>query len=187
VGKLVCIGGSAGSPALLNELLRLLPNPAFPILVSLHLPKTIVPTYVKSLNRKGWLPVSIAENGMRPESGCVYFAPGGMHLCITGTGHLAVSNEPEDTLFKPSVDVLFKSAVRAMGRSAVMVVLSGMSTGQDGVQGALALKRIGGTVIVLDDPSITFLGMPRAVIDAGAATHTVPARHLPQTILDASR
>jgi two-component system chemotaxis response regulator CheB len=52
------------------------------------------------------------------------------------------------------------------------VVLTGMGT--DGAQGAVAIKRAGGRVVVQDEGSSVVWGMPGSTVAAGAADEVLP-------------
>ncbi len=47
-------------------------------------------------------------------------------------------------------------------------------TGHDGATGAQAVKRAGGRVIVQDEPTSEFFGMPKSAIDAGQVDQILP-------------
>jgi two-component system chemotaxis response regulator CheB len=68
--------------------------------------------------------------------------------------------------------VLFQSAAASYGAAAVAVVLSG--TGEDGAEGASAVKRAGGTVIVQDQATAAYFGMPGAAIETGDVDFILP-------------
>jgi two-component system chemotaxis response regulator CheB len=105
-----------------------------------------------------------------------------MHLMVamkngTYRGHLDVS--PMESLHKPSVDVLFASAAKSAGR-VLGVVLTGM--GDDGLEGARAIRASGGRVIAEAASSCVVYGMPRAVAEAGLASEVVPLEHMATAI-----
>ncbi|GAB4263337.1 MAG: hypothetical protein Kow0092_14160 [Deferrisomatales bacterium] len=183
MGRIVCIGGSTGAPAALLELLGRLPDPyPAPILVALHMPAAMSESYARSIDRKTPFRAQVAENDLLPRPGRVYVGPGGFHVGLGRTGRVVVTPRPQDTLFKPSIDVLFYTAARAAGSRVTAVVLTGLSVGKDGVRGALAVKEGRGAVLVIDEPGNRFLGMPKNVIDAGAATVVAPLPVLAQKL-----
>jgi two-component system chemotaxis response regulator CheB len=55
---------------------------------------------------------------------------------------------------------------------AIAVVLTG--TGRDGAMGVQAIKKMGGTVIVQDQKTAEFFGMPGAAIQTGQADFFLP-------------
>jgi two-component system, chemotaxis family, protein-glutamate methylesterase/glutaminase len=84
---------------------------------------------------------------------------------------MALSQLPPVHFVRPSADPPFESLARSFGRRAFAVVLTGM--GHDGAKGAQAVKLSGGTVLVQDQSTSKFFGMPGAAIDAGLVEHIV--------------
>ena len=70
-----------------------------------------------------------------------------------------------------------KSVAAAVGSRSVGVVLTGM--GDDGVEGARAIREAGGIVICESQETAVVFGMPGAVIKAGLHTHVLS---LPQIV-----
>jgi two-component system chemotaxis response regulator CheB len=70
--------------------------------------------------------------------------------------------------FRPAANAMFASVARELGAAAVGVMLTGM--GRDGVDGLLALRAAGGRVLVQDQESSVVYGMPKAAVEAGAAS-----------------
>ena len=62
----------------------------------------------------------------------------------------------------------------------VLVVLTGM--GKDGLDGARAVKKAGGRVLVEAESTCVVYGMPRAVAEAGLADEILPLHELPAAI-----
>jgi len=72
--------------------------------------------------------------------------------------------------YVPSADKLFKS-VAATGLKCVGVILTGM--GDDGVEGARAIRDAGGTVIAESQETAVVNGMPGAAVRAGVASEVL--------------
>jgi two-component system, chemotaxis family, protein-glutamate methylesterase/glutaminase len=73
---------------------------------------------------------------------------------------------------RPSADLLFESVAASFKERAIAVVLSG--TGSDGSMGVRAIKKMGGTVIVQDEKSSEFFGMPGAAVQTGCVDFILP-------------
>jgi two-component system chemotaxis response regulator CheB len=68
---------------------------------------------------------------------------------------------------RPAVDYLFHSAARIHGSGALALVLTGM--GSDGLDGARAIHKCGGTILAQDENTSAVWGMPGRVVEAGIA------------------
>jgi two-component system chemotaxis response regulator CheB len=61
------------------------------------------------------------------------------------------------------------------------VVLSG--TGTDGSMGVKAIKKMGGTVIVQDEKTSQFFGMPGAAVQTGCVDFVIPLQEIPSALI----
>nr|MBA4116364.1 PAS domain-containing protein [Rubrobacter sp.] len=159
---LVVVGSSAGGVEALSELVSTLPEgfPA-PIVAVQHLDPRRESHLEQILTRRSTLPVRTLkeEQSLPLESGVVFVVPADRHVSITDSDiHLQ-----EDTYGrpKPSIDLLFSSAAEMYGERLVAVVLTG--TGSDGTDGARAVKKAGGTVIIQNPDTAAHPGMPRSL------------------------
>ena len=123
------------------------------------------------LGRRTKLPVKQAEARDVLTPGVVYVAPPGSHMVIVPGGAIQLTHTALVHFVRPSADELFESAARAFG-PAIAVILSGCGT--DGATGATAVKAMGGTVIVQNEATSMFFGMPQAAIDSGAVDYVLP-------------
>ncbi|HEX2998124.1 MAG TPA: chemotaxis protein CheB, partial [Anaerolineales bacterium] len=73
---------------------------------------------------------------------------------------------------RPAVDVTLTSLFQRFGRNMIAVILTGM--GSDGTHGAQLLHSDGGHVIAEDESTCIVWGMPRSVVEAGAASEVLP-------------
>ena len=72
----------------------------------------------------------------------------------------------------PSADRLLKSVASAAGTRAVGVILTGM--GDDGVEGARAIREAGGIVVAESQDTAVVYGMPGAAVRAGLPQKVLP-------------
>ena len=179
---LVCIGGSSGAPTVLRAILQSLPaSLEVPILVVQHHHPEYSRVFVDWLDQgpEGSLPVRIAEDGEALARGVALFAPGDRHLVVDGET-LRLDDGPPVRSSKPSVDVLLRTAAPFWGARSLVVILSGM--GRDGADGAVAVSRAGGRVVVQDEETSGIFGMPRSVIEAGVADEVLSPEGLVEEI-----
>ena len=117
------------------------------------------------IGRRSALPVHQAVDGETVEPGHVYLAPPDRHLLLNRDGTVSLTQTELVNFVRPSADLLFESVAASYGELAIAVVLTG--TGRDGSMGVTAIKKRGGTVIVQDEATSEFFGMPSAAIKTG--------------------
>jgi two-component system chemotaxis response regulator CheB len=152
------------------------------VLLVQHISLGFTRGFAEWLQREIQLEVLVVERAERLRPGVVYLPLDGHHL--EARHDLALLTEtPPVNACRPSVDVLFGSLAREYGARGVAVLLTGM--GRDGAQGALQMKQAGAEVLVQDEATCIVYGMPKAAVEAGAATRVVPLRNLPSALLAA--
>ena len=182
---LVVIGVSTGGPPVVQKILSALPAslPAC-ILIAQHMPATFTGPFAQRLNNVSQISVSEAVDGDKLRNGHAYVCPGGMHIGVRQRGPLpevAITKEPRDALYKPTVNVLMETAGNVMGRRTLGVMLTGM--GSDGVDGARVLREKGGCLIAQNEASCVVYGMPKAVVDANLANLVLDADEIASAII----
>jgi len=178
--RLVAIGGSWGGIRAVRRILPRLRLPADTGVVMVLHRQPVRSALAPILARGTGLAVEEAEDKMPLLPGRVHVAPPDYHLLVESGGWLSLSTEDPVRYSRPSIDVLFESAAQAYADRLVAVVLTGAS--DDGTQGALAVRRHGGTVIVQDPKTAEQGVMPSAAIEAGAADHVVVLAGLPALV-----
>jgi two-component system chemotaxis response regulator CheB len=166
----VVIGASTGGPDALTRILPELPRDfPCPIVVAVHMPGLFTTSLAQALNTRCSLKVVEATEGVEPQAGTVYLAPGERHVVAKqlrdGPIRLHTLDEPPVDGCRPSVDILFRSAARLSPRSVVAVILTGMGT--DGTDGLTALAEARAHVIAQDEESSVVWGMPGSAVKAG--------------------
>ena len=182
---LVVIGVSTGGPPVVQKILAALPAslPAC-ILIAQHMPATFTGPCAQRLNSVSQISVSEAVDGDKLKNGHAYVCPGGMHIGVRQRGPLpevAITREPKDALYTPTVNVLMETAGNVMGRRTLGVMLTGM--GSDGVDGARVLREKGGCLIAQNEASCVVYGMPKAVVDANLANLVLDADEIASAII----
>jgi two-component system chemotaxis response regulator CheB len=171
------IAASAGGLNALSRLIGALPptlNAAIVILQ--HLSSTHPSHLADILGRRTRLQVKQAASRDRLRAGAVFTAPPGVHLLVDREGNLSFSHRPAVNFVRPAADRLFESLAESFGPRAIAVVLTG--TGHDGARGAQMVKRAGGKVIVQDEATSEFFGMPGAAIHAGQVDMILPLEQI---------
>ncbi|MEJ7728126.1 MAG: CheB methylesterase domain-containing protein [Polyangiaceae bacterium] len=179
---LVAIASSTGGPTALLELFTKLPERfAGAMLVAQHMPDKFTRTFAERLDRKGPVRTSEAQDGDPVSLRRGYVCPGKMCMeLVQGPGAAPGSladlrvkvapPQPADR-YVPSADRLLKSVAQVAASRAVGIILTGM--GDDGVNGARAIRAAGGTVIAESEASAVVYGMPGAAVRAGVVNESL--------------
>jgi two-component system chemotaxis response regulator CheB len=112
--------------------------------------------------------------------GHAYLAPAGYHM-LAEPGWIALSTEAPISFARPSIDALFESVAHSYGTGAVGVVLT--SASRDGVEGAVAIRHAGGSVLVEDPETAESPVLPKAVIERFAPDAVVPLSEVAGTLV----
>ena len=173
VFDIIALAASAGGLKALSHVLAALPA-AFPasIVVVQHLDPRHRSLMADILGRRTALQVKQAEDGGRLTPGMAYIAPPNRHLLVNPDGTLSLSQSELVHFVRPSADLLFESVAASFKDRVIAVVLSG--TGSDGSMGVRAIKKMGGTVVVQDEKSSEFFGMPGAAVQTGCVDFVLP-------------
>ncbi len=164
---LVIIGASTGGPRALFTVVPHLPKD-FPaaVLIVQHMPPGFTRSLAERLDDQGPLPVREAEEAEELRQGVVRVAPAGHHLVVSGT-QLKLTDTPTEHGVRPAVDVTLRTAAASYPGPIVAAILTGM--GRDGTDGAGRVRQAGGRVIAESEATALIYGMPKSVVEAGAA------------------
>ena len=172
---LVVIGASLGGVEALAVLLGRLPSALPPIVVVLHRSTDLSDGLGELLATRSSLPVVEPDDKTAIVAGQVYLAPSDYHLLVE-RGWFSLSSDGPVRFARPSIDVLLESAADAYGPKVLALLLTCAST--DGVNGARAVRRAGGRVLVQEPNEARSPVLPLGVIDAGAANLILPLADL---------
>lgn len=171
------IACSTGGPtAVLEVFARLSPASNAAVLVAQHMPDKFTRTFAERLDRRGKFRTQEAQDGDLVARRTGFVCPGRQCMELAGAmgGQLRLSVVPPagQDRYVPSADRLFTSIARIAQQRAVGVILTGM--GDDGVEGARAIRDAGGLVIAESPETAVVNGMPGAVVKAGLAQKVLP-------------
>jgi two-component system chemotaxis response regulator CheB len=164
----VVLAASTGGPA---TVMRIAPGftgdfPAAVILVQ-HMPAAFTTQYAAQLAEFTGIRVKEAEANESLQPGTLYICPGGQHLRVTSTGRIQLDGTSgRINGYLPNIDVTMESVAAFAGPLSIAGVLTGM--GNDGANGAKAIKAAGGLVVAQDEATSVIFGMPAEAIKAGA-------------------
>jgi two-component system chemotaxis response regulator CheB len=165
--KAFVIGGSAGSLAVLLEVLPLLSG-AFDaaIIIILHRKTSTDSVLVELLSTKTFLPVEEVSEKQLIEPAKIYIAPPDYHLLVEQDYTFSLDDSEKVNFSRPSIDVSFESAAEAFKTNLVAILLSGANA--DGVAGLQAVKAFGGTTIAQRPDTAEVSYMPEQAIQHAA-------------------
>ena len=181
--NVVAIGSSTGGPSALLAVLGRLPvDIKVPVLVAQHIADGFVPGLVGWLNAGCAIDIVVAEEGVSPQPGTVYFATTGSNMTVSG-GEIRFRTPGRGQLYIPSADTLFESVARFYGKNSVAVLLTGM--GADGAAGMKVLHDVGAVTIAQDEATCVVFGMPKSAIDLGGASLVLGVNDIAAAVVDA--
>lgn len=170
-GYIVGIGASAGGLEALQHFFdHMVADSGLSFVVIQHLSPNYKSFMAEILAKNTRMRIYEAENQMEVKPNCVYLIPPRKAITINNrklqvTGYLQSAG-----LYLP-IDMFLTSLAMDVGTQAVGVILSG--TGSDGTRGAEAIKQHGGLVIVQDEKSAKFDGMPNSARSTGCVDHVL--------------
>lgn len=171
--RVVVVAASAGGVTALQTLVAGLPADfPVPVLVVQHLDPRHRSLLAEILRRRTTMVVDQATDGMTIRPTTIVIAPPDEHLLVNPDGTVTLSHSELVHFVRPSADLLFESAAGAYGASTIAVVLTG--TGRDGALGVEAVKGKGGTIVVQDEATSEYFGMPGAAIATGCVDFVLP-------------
>ena len=164
----VVLAASTGGPA---TVMRLAPGftrdfPAAVILVQ-HMPAAFTTQFAAQLAEFTGIRVKEAEANETIQPGTFYICPGGQHLRVSTAGRFQLdASSGRINGYLPNIDVTMESVAAFAGAMSIGAVLTGM--GNDGANGAKAIKSAGGLVLAQDEATSVIFGMPAEAIKVGA-------------------
>jgi two-component system chemotaxis response regulator CheB len=175
----IAIASSTGGPSALLEIFSKIPlTSTAGIVVAQHMPDKFTRTFAERLDKRGAVRTSEAVDGDRLGKLTGFVCPGRHCMEVHQNGlelKIAIGVPKPDDRYVPSADRLLKSVAAACGPRAVGVILTGM--GDDGVEGARAIRDAGGLVVAESQETAVVYGMPGAAVRAGIPSKVLP---LPQ-------
>lgn len=179
---IVAIGASAGGLEALQEFFKNMPlNTGLSFVVIQHLSPDYKSLMDELLARYTQIPIKIITDGMLVEPDHIYLIPPRKNLYIFHNKLYLEDQNLKRGLNLP-VDIFFRSLATEKGKNAIGVILSG--TGSDGTLGTRAIKEVGGMVIVQDEETAKFDGMPRSSIATGLVDYILPPSKMPEAIIN---
>lgn len=177
----VGIGASAGGLEAIVSFFKAMPEDTGMVFIVIqHLSPDYKSLMNELLARHTRMPIEIAQDGVEAQPNTIYLIPPRKNLLIFH-GKFYLEEQKSRGLNLP-IDIFFRSLAADKNKYAIGIILSG--TGSDGTMGIRAIKEAGGMVMVQDDQSAKFDGMPRSSISTGLVDYILPPEKMPEELLN---
>ncbi len=178
----VGIGASAGGLEAIEAFFaNMNPVNGLAFIVVQHLSPDYKSLMAELLSKKTEMTIFRAEEGMLVEKNSIYLIPPKKNLKIFH-GKLLLSDQADHPRgINLPIDIFFNSLAEDQKEKAIGIILSG--TGSDGTRGIRAIKENGGMIMVQDEASAKFDGMPRSAISTGLTDFIIPCEEMPEQLL----
>ena len=160
---MIVVGTSAGGFNALSMIFERIPaDYPIPIIVVQHRAKDSQDLFEEVLQRKCTIPIKQADEKEKIRPGRIYIAPPDYHLLVESDKSFSLSSDALVHFSRPSIDVLFESAALAYEDKVVGILLTGANN--DGANGIVLIKKMGGMTIAQDPQEAQYATMPQAAI-----------------------
>lgn len=178
----VGIGASAGGLEALQDFFRNMPlDTGLAFVVIQHLSPDYKSLMDELLARQTKIPIHIAVSGQELCPDNIYLIPPRKNMKVFHNKLFLKDQSPAKVLNLP-VDIFLRSLALDKGKNAIGVILSG--TGSDGTLGTRAIKEAGGMIMVQDDASAKFDGMPKSSIATGLVDYVLVPSQMPDALVN---
>lgn len=178
---IVGIGASAGGLEAIESFFKKMPiNSGLAFVVVQHLSPDYKSLMAELLSKHTEMPVHRIEDGMAVNQNHIYLIPPRQNLTIFH-GKLLLKEQVRSEGLNLPVDIFLRSLAEDAGNRGIAIILSG--TGSDGTRGIRAIKEHGGMVMVQDEESAKFTGMPNNATATGLADFILAPDEMPPQLL----
>ncbi|WP_166245758.1 chemotaxis protein CheB [Paenibacillus turpanensis] len=181
-GYIVGIGASAGGLEALEKFFgKMSPYSGMSFVIVQHLSPNYKSFMVELLSKHTAMKIVEVEHQMKVEPNVVYLIPPKSNMTIINRV-LQLKEKSSPSGLNMPIDLFFESLAEDVGPAAIAVVLSG--TGSDGTKGIRAVKKRGGLVLVQDEQSAKFDGMPKSAIMSGHVDYVISPENMHEYLME---
>lgn len=179
----VGLGASAGGLESLEKFFKNIPSDTGLVFIIIqHLSPDYKSLMNELLARYTEMDIHIAKDSMKALPNNIYLIPPRTNLSIFHGKLFLEKQKQEKHHISLPIDYFFRSLAKDQKENSIGIILSG--TGSDGTLGVKAIKEAGGMVIVQDQDSAKFDGMPRSSINTGLADYILPPEQMPSKLVE---
>lgn len=176
----VGIGASAGGLDALERFFKAVaPDSGMAFVVIQHLSPDFKSVMAELLSRHTLMRIEAVAEPTPLAANTIYLLPPKKEMVFEG-GLLCTRDRPTDHQLSMPINLFFRSLAREFGERGIGIVLSG--TGTDGSAGLVDIHDLGGLVLVQNEESAKFDGMPRAAIATGKVDAILAPEEMPATL-----
>jgi len=176
-GRLLAIGGSAGSLQVMLHILAGVRDFPVPVLLILHRNVGVESTLEDLIFSRTGLPIKEVEEKDPLLNGMVYLCPADYHVLLELDGTFSLDYSERVNFSRPSIDVSFRSAADVYGAGLLAVLLSGGNA--DGVEGLHYVRETGGMTVVQDPATAEVPYMPQQALTRMIPDHILGTEAIP--------
>jgi two-component system CheB/CheR fusion protein len=178
---IVAIGASAGGLEALQQFFKAMPSDQeLAFIVVVHLDPNHSSLLPELLQKQTSIKVVQVANAMPVEPNRIYVIPPNKSLSIFNK-KLQLTELEFPRYKRLPIDFFFRSLAQDQGDNAIGIILSG--TGSDGSLGLTEIKAANGMVMVQDESSAQYNGMPQNAIRTGLADYILPPGEMPAQLI----
>lgn len=182
---IVGMGASAGGLEAFELFFKAMPsNSGMAFILISHLDPTHVSILPELIQKKTKMKIIPIKDGLEVKPNMVYVIPPNKDVAILN-GFLHLMDLPQPRGFNLPIDNFFRSLAQDQGSNAICIILSG--TGTDGTLGLKEIKGEVGMVMVQDDETAKYTGMPRSAISTGLVDYVMSADKMPEQLIKYSK
>ncbi len=179
------MGASAGGLEAFESFFKAMPsNSGMAFILISHLDPTHVSILPELIQKKTKMKIIPIKDGLEVKPNRVYVIPPNKDVAILNS-FLHLMDLPQPRGFNLPIDNFFRSLAQDQGSNAICIILSG--TGTDGTLGLKEIKGEVGMVMVQDDDSAKYTGMPRSAISTGLVDYVMPVDKMPEQLIKYSK
>lgn len=177
---IVALCGSAGGLPAFQAFFEAVPaEPEMAFVILQHQAAQYESILVDILQRHTPIPVVAIASGMPLQANRVHVCPPSVEVTLAN-GHFQTQLRSVDAGWPRSIDRLLLSLAEDQGERVVAVIMSG--AGKDGTDGARAVLKHGGRVIVQEPTTAGHPAMPQNIIENDLADAALPPEQMPDFI-----
>ena len=161
--KVILLGASTGGPSQIKEMLSAIKTLPCSIVIAQHMQEDILPFFIKDLQENLPYKVHSTPADFLFEEPSIIICSGSSVLKKSAK-HYNIVADSQGQIYTPDINKLFNSFVPyAHDFDINIIIMTGI--GEDGVAGAVALKKLGAKVIAEHEKSCPVYGMPRVAVE----------------------